>query len=335
MAQTGERLGVRRALLVEWSVWSPSLVSEQDLRRAKDAVRAHSQHPARAQIGRMEWEVRHGINSERTLIMADGRWRTRQVWTGPGGDAVDSGMAGGDAWVWNADAVTVVKAENPPPGKDYASMRGDFMWDAMLLLSGGLSDVPPSKRTWSVVSMDGAGWKATATQPSGEKTRELEAVGSWEAAAEKWVDVSRLTVKEGGAVVASFGFEGWSTHADSVRAATNVVVHDGSGNVAQRLKLKRIAYLDMADAIATTKIPRQGEADLLRGMVQRLSVLDERRTTRELTYTTPEGMVELPMPDTADSRRAATLRRFGWVLGAGVAVILAGLAWKRARAIGM
>lgn len=319
-SQLGKRLGHDLAIEARWTRWirmpadaATKQLLAQDLSQTPD-------HPLRANQAAQRELVELGLTSERMLAAGGGRWRMSSVEKDRPDTLWHTGASDGDSWIWSGREVTVIDAARPPEGRDFPSMRYEYLQDLLHFMSGGLAT--PRSLTWKVETANGDTWVASASESGGEVRYRAEG---------KWDDVpGRAEVRSvhvDGQFPGVYSFDDWKDR-DGIWSAGTVNYQSDSG-FSQRNTLHEIgvAPRDRVKSLAATPSPYR--ADLLLGETRELMIVDLKGSQPKVAVQGPAGMTELDVVETPAARARKNLRFAGWAIGIGALVVILAFWWRK------
>lgn len=333
----GEQIGGTLAIEASWGV---NMRVPLDAATARDLSRdlsAYSDHPLRGRQQQVRDAAEKGIDSRRFLAAGNGRWRIAKDERGVDPTNWHSGGSDGDSWMWYKTEVTLVRAGQPPQGRDYPDLRFEYLSDVLGFLTGGLAELPPLTRRWSVTEYSGSKWKAVASVGNPPVTYTAE--GGWDAAAGRGV-VHAVTSPGTRAE-----YSDWRDRGGFWTAGRVTVVSDSGYRWTHVLKEIATPTKDRVVALARTPTPGKpdpllaestpGEGESGSASTTPLTLVDLRGSVPTAVQHGPSGLTQVPVEETPQVMARSPLRWAGWVMG-GVLVMLVVAAWwykKRSRVV--
>jgi len=321
-AALGDSLGNNLLIEARWSRTMRTPVDaatkamlSQDLSKTPD-------HPMHGRQQQMRKRAEAGLTTDRTLIAGEGRWRLASVERDDPDTLWHTGGAKGDCWMWSGEEVTVVDAKHPPGGRDWSSLRHEYLDDVLNFLSGGLAGIPPRTFAWTVLAFDGSVWTAHADDGT---DHQYEASGVWDASQlHGEVRSIRVTGKYPRVVT----FSDWGTRKRFWTAGT--VEYQSASGYFQRNTLAHVSAPDVARVTTLSKVPSAQSGDELHDGLTPRVVIDLRGAQPTAVAMTPRGMAEVEIVETPEFRARRRLRWAGWAVGIGVAGVSLAF-WLRKR----
>lgn len=329
----GERIGGEFAVEVNYTVNLRIPIDPATAEVLKRDLSAFPDHPLRGRQQHVRDAAEKGIDILRYLAAGNGRWRIAKTELGPDPTTWHSGGSGGDSWMWYGTEVTLVDASRPPHGRDYSDMRFEYLSDVLGFTTGGLADLPPRSRRWSVTERSGSGWKAIASV--GEPPVTYTAVGGWNAAAGK--GVVHTVISDGSRAE----YTDWRER-DGFWTAGVVTVESTSG-YRWVFVLKDIATPPQERVVALTRTPAPGKPDLLLAKTtpgtaesdpeyaSPVTLVDLRGTVPTAVRGGPDGLTQLQVVETPHVTARRHFRWAGWGIGASLAILFGAAWWWKVR----